>query len=338
MSIKGRKSKVITLDDILNVVSEVDILHYYFNIQKLPCRICSPFRKEKNPSFAIKSPDGFKVIFRDFANGFKGDVFTLLQEYFGKTFTEVLEMVSYDLTKVHKSKIPIIANNQERKIKTTKVDSNKEMLCKTRAWRQHDIDYWESYGISYDFLVKSNTYPISYIFIIDEEGTKRIPAEKYAYVYVEFKDGVTSYKFYQPFSKKIKWLSKHDASVFDLWTLLPETGENLIITSSRKDAMCIWCNTNIPSTSLQCESYLPKKQVVAELKRRFKNVYVLYDNDFNNPKNPGRTVGQLLAKEFDLKFIEIPTELQVKDSSDLYKEYGAEQLINTINQLIINNK
>ena len=54
---------------------------------------------------------------------------------------------------------------------------------------------------------------------------KIIPAEKYAYVFVEFKDNVESLKIYQPFSEFYKWRNKHDSSVWDLWEQLPETGE-----------------------------------------------------------------------------------------------------------------
>ena len=115
-------------------------------------------------------------------------------------------------------------------------------------------------------------------------------------------------------------MNKHDGSVWDLWTKLPDKGDNLIITSSRKDALCIWANTGIPSLSLQAESYLPKQHVVQQLKDRFKNVYVLYDNDFDSSENHGRELGNLMAKEFDLIQIEIPDEYKSKDTSDLYKK------------------
>ena len=37
-----------------------------------------------------------------------------------------------------------------------------------------------------------------------------IPCEKYAYAYIEFKDGLPTYKIYQPFSENYKWLNNHD--------------------------------------------------------------------------------------------------------------------------------
>ena len=121
-----------------------------------------------------------------------------------------------------------------------------------------------------------------------------------------------------------------------MWLQLPAKGENLIITKSRKDALCIWENTGIPSCSLQAESYLPKEHVVNELKKRFKNVFVLYDNDFNKEVNVGRIAGSKLAEQFGLKQIELPDYLYIKDSSDLCKRDGRNKVKTTINNLIFN--
>ena len=143
-----------------------------------------------------------------------------------------------------------------------------------------------------------------------------------------------SLKIYQPYSTNFKWMSKHDASVWDLWTKIPEKGDKLIITSSRKDALCLWANTGIPSLSLQGEGYIPKEKVINQLKDRYKKIYVFYDNDFKNEVNNGRNYGKAIADKFDLQQIEIPTEYKSKDPSDLYKNWGKEVFLNVINSLI----
>ena len=119
-----------------------------------------------------------------------------------------------------------------------------------------------------------------------------------------------------------------------MWQQLPKFGDNLIITSSRKDALCIWENSGIPSCSLQAESYLPKKHVIQELKDRFKNIYVLYDNDFDKEKNYGDIYGEELSKQFELIKLKLPDELKVKDTSDLCKTYGRKKVKEIINNLI----
>ena len=131
----------------------------------------------------------------------------------------------------------------------------------------------------------------------------------------------------------MKWLSKHDSSVWDLWDRLPQQGDKLIITSSRKDALCIWENTGIPTVSLQGEGYIPKEHVIQQLKDRFKTIYVLYDNDFNSDINNGRIFGRTLADKFGLTQIEIPEEFQSKDTSDLCLNWGRQTVKQVINQL-----
>ena len=153
------------------------------------------------------------------------------------------------------------------------------------------------------------------------------------------KDGKPTEKVYQPFNKNgFKWRTSHDKSVWDLWTKLPPVGKRVIITSSRKDALCVWANTGIPAVSLQSETTNIKPQVMQELKDRFKKVYILYDNDFKNEaesgSNPGREAAKSIAEEFDIEQIEIPASYKAKDSSDLFKQYGKEIFLRVFKQLI----
>ena len=131
----------------------------------------------------------------------------------------------------------------------------------------------------------------------------------------------------------MKWLSKHDASVWDLWKqafLFAEkkSDDTVIITSSRKDAMCLWYNLGVPAMSLQGEGYLPKPQVMQQVLDRFKHVYLWYDNDFKHKEdNPGQDNAKKLIELYPtIKNICIPSELQCKDPSDLVKNKGIKEL------------
>lgn len=324
---KGNSSK--SLKDIINSISEIDILGYYFNINHLPVLINSPFRKDDKPSFSIFTPDDNKILYKDFANGDSGNLYSLLGKMWNMDFPQVIEKIVNDLNNASFEKIKV---SKKKKISIKHTSS--DISIKIREWKDYDLEYWKSYGISLKWLKFGNVYPISHIFIQKNKETVCIPAEKYAYAYVEFKDAVTTIKIYQPFSSNFKWMSKHNASVWDLWTKLPQTGENLIITSSRKDALCIWENTGIPSTSLQGEGYLPKEKVIDELKKRFTNIYVLFDNDFQAEENHGRIYAENFCNLFKLKKIEIPEEYKSKDPSDLYKNHGGQILKQVINNLI----
>ena len=320
----GKCHKSLCLDDILNKVSEVDILNHYLGISTLPILINSPFRQDKNPSVSIFLNRSNSIIFKDFGTHKSYNLWSFLENYWCCSYEEVLNRLNKDLNNIKNiSGTPKVTHYKQYIYKSSKLEVT------IREWRDYDLQYWESYGISLEWLKFGRVYPISHIFINDN----RFPAEKYAYVYIEKKDGNITMKVYQPFSDRMKWLSKHDNSVWDLWDRLPERGNKLIITSSRKDALCIWANTGIPAISLQGEGYIPKEHVVQQLKDRFKEVYVLYDNDFNSDINNGRKFGMGLSERFKLKQIEIPIEWKCKDTSDLCLNWGKEVVKQVIEEL-----
>lgn len=317
-----RSNPSISLDDIYNRVTEETLLSYYFNITKLPCVINSPLREDRNPSFAIFYRKNLSVGFYDFATKESGGIFDLLSKYFNLNFNQTLLKIYKDLDKIS---IPITTSIKNTHNKNT--FHNVEIGVRVRSLQQHDIDYWGSYGISKEWLNFGRIYPISDIIITKNNNTFSIIADKYAYVYVEFKDGKQSLKIYQPFSKDYKWINNHDHSVWDLWQQLPKTNDKLIITSSRKDALCLWANLNIPACCLQAEGNIPKPHVIQQLIDRFKNIFVFYDNDKNKIQNTGQINAKKLADTYKLKNIKIEDEYDCKDPSDLYKKYGKQKFI-----------
>ena len=320
----GKCRKSICLDDILNKVSEADILNHYLGISTLPILINSPFRQDNNPSVSIFINNHNNIIFKDFGTHKSYNIWSFFEEYWNCTYEEVLLKIIEDLNnmKIGTSKIKINKHKQY-------VHNSSIIEVTIREWRDYDLSYWESFGINLEWLKFGRIFPISHIFI----NNNRFPAEKYAYVYVEKKDGNITLKIYQPFSERMKWLSKHDNSVWDLWDRLPQKGDKLIITSSRKDALCIWANTGIPSTCLQGEGYIPKEHIVQQLKDRFEVIYVLYDNDFHSDINNGRIFGKNLADKFNLVQIEIPNDWKCKDISDLCFNWGGEIVKQVITEL-----
>lgn len=209
-----------------------------------------------------------------------------------------------------------------------------KLEVRVREWRDYDLEFWGSFGISKEWLEFADVHPIINIFITRDDETSVFGAEKYAYVYVERKDNKISLKTYQPYSKTIKWLSSMDRSVWSLWTKIPEKGRNLFITSSLKDCLNLWSNLGIPAISMQGEGYMPKAQIIKELKSRFDNIVVFYDNDYTNPDNPGRKDSLALTEEYDLKRVDIPAEYQAKDPSDLFKKYGKKRYMEIMKDIL----
>lgn len=293
-------------------VSDADIVAYYLGITKIPTRIQSPLRKDNKPSFGLYSRDGEHIYYTDFATGDKGHVIDLLRQLWGTDYNQTWEKIVRELAPSKNTSIrPIVSKPKVEILKT-----HTQIQVKTREWKQYDLDYWSSYGISKEWLVFANVYPISHI-IFTKENLESVttPADKYAYVFVEFKEGNTTCKVYQPFNQKgFKWFSSHDRSVISLWAKVPKEGETLVICSSLKDALCLWANTGIPAISPQGEGYGFSETAISELKKRYKNIYILYDND-----KAGITDSEKLAKQTNFTQVILPTFNGGKDVSDLYK-------------------
>lgn len=320
-------------DSVLSQVSDIELLIKYFpQVTEVPMVISSPLRKDVHPSFRVYSPDGTRIRWYDYVTGESGGIIDLLQRTLSVTFSELLTIIKKDTTYAGRL---AINQNSTKKVRINSTDTSCQVRSQMRKWEEYDFQYWESYGVPRRWLLHSDIYPISHIFIIGNTGyVKTVKADKYAYTFIERKDGVCSEKVYQPFNKNgMKWRSGHDSSVWDLWTKLPPRGEKCIITSSRKDALCVWANSGIPSVSLQGEAVGVKPQVMNELKSRFKEVYVLYDNDFKGEQNYGRIDGRKLAEQFDIIQIEIPDMYMCKDISDLYKKYGKSTVVKVLKQL-----
>ena len=327
----SKGTDTISIDDVRGITTDYEVVNKYLGISVVPSNINSILREDKNPSLCI-FPYKDSLFFKDFGTNQSGNIYQLLSLYWNIPLNQVYRKIYNDFTSAN-YKSCCCKNKISKTI--IKKKSNINIKVKIRDWKRWDIEYWSSYGISLKWLEYCDIFPISHIFLIHQNGEQlTISADKYAYVYIERKDNKVSLKIYQPYSTNFKWMSKHDASVWDLWTKIPEKGDKLIITSSRKDALCLWANTGIPSLSLQGEGYVPKEKVINQLKERYNKIYVFYDNDFKNKVNNGRNYGRILAEKFNLQQIEIPTEYKSKDPSDLYKNWGKEVFLNVINQLI----
>ena len=125
-----------------------------------------------------------------------------------------------------------------------------------------------------------------------------------------------------------KWSNSHDGSVISLWTKIPQEGEQICICSSLKDALCLWANTGIPSIAVQGEGYSISSTARDELMKRFKKVFILFDND-----KPGLQDGQKLSDKTGFINKVLPQFEGGKDISDLYKSVGKEEFLRIINKL-----
>jgi hypothetical protein len=316
-----------SVKEIMDRVSQGDILTHYFNITSLPVLINSPLRKDNHPSFSIYSPDGKRVKYIDFATGERGDIYTLMQKCFNLSFPEVIRKIGRDrYFKTNKTEVDFCATPFMGKKFSTRTPS--DIKVKIRDWEKHDIDYWESFGISLQWLKYAEVYPISHKIVYKDDKRYVFPAAKYAYCFVERKEEKVTLKVYQPFSKLYKWSNKNDGSVVGLWTKIPQKGDKLVICSSLKDALCLWANIHIPCVYVQSETTGMSETAQNVLKSRYKHIYVCFDNDA-----PGLRDAENFSAQTGFQNIVLPLFEGGKDISDFFKSQGREKFIETLKPL-----
>lgn len=326
---KARASEYESVEDVKNRVSHAELLSYYLGIDTLPKCINSPLRSDDtHPSFYLYSPDGKKVLYKDYATGDKGDIYSLLQHKKGWSFRQLISKVSSEKAffKDCNANVEVSAYKGEKHFTKSKTD----LRVTVRTWEKHDLEYWESFGITLPWLKYADVYPISHIIFYKEGKRVVMHAAKYAYVFVEKKEGTVTLKTYQPNvkDKSRKWFNSNDGSVVGLWTKVPKKGNKIVICSSLKDALCLWIHIGIPAIYVQSETTGLSTTAQEVLKSRYKHIFICFDND-----EPGLKDGIELSTKTGFKNVVLPFFSEGKDISDLYKAKGKEEFIKIVKPL-----
>ena len=235
----GKTSSSISKAEVFAKFSETQVLSKVFpQITHIPCRINSPLRVDKHPSFSIYMGSNNHIYYKDFGDSSeKGSLLDLLCKYWNCTFSQCLDKICAIMID---AKCDDLTVRPTIKTLTRKdVSQNTKIQVVVRPWQDYDIEYWKNYGIELKWLKYAKVSPISYKIITKKDPetgkSKRyiFPADKLAYVYQEKKDGKLQIKIYQPKNTKgFKWCSSMDGSVISLWTRVPETGDRIVICSS----------------------------------------------------------------------------------------------------------
>lgn len=310
----------ITLDWILSKVTEYDIYAKYIGQFKVGMIYNSPLRKDKNPSFGIYYSKRTKqLLFKDHGTGECGNVIKFVSLFTGKT--EYNDILSDIVDKLN------ITNN-------TKLVSSKQYIPPTETvigvvrqeFTDVDINYWKQFNISINTLKKFNVNSIKYYLCNGiVKGTYKRENPMYAYkVYNNF-------KIYRPLADKYtKW--RNNLTDYDIqgYEQLPQKGDILFITKSMKDVMCLH-EMGYPAVSPSSESTFLPKDVLEQLKTRFKRIIILFDRDAAGVKRSRK-----LSRETGLEAIFINKKFKAKDVSDAVEANSFEEIKNWLDETIKN--
>lgn len=188
------------------------------------------------------------------------------------------------------------------------------LKIKKRSFNDEDIKYWGQYNITIEHLKEYNIHAISHFEITKGGKSNVILADKLAYSFDYYvNEGVFRRKIYQPKSK-IKWISNIDNTVVQGIKNIPINGQRIVISKGMKDTI-VWNKVlGIPSVSANSEAAFIPDIVIEKLRKRFNEVYINFDND-----KTGLRQSSKYATKYNLKIVEIPKIIGVKDISDLVK-------------------
>lgn len=306
----------LTKEAILRRISELDMFFYYIpSFQTLGRKFMSELRDDGQfPSASVIMYNG-RPMYKEFGKGeCSQDIFGYVQLKFGVNFYDALKIIANDFNLMGTGKIPtrnFFGQVSEVEIIEQKVKKN--IRVKFRKWDNRDkLYWWDRYKISSLLLTEHQVYPLEGYYY----GSYWYPSKELTYGYYSHPD---KWKIYRPLNEEgRKWpVGNFTKDIFCGYDQLPWLGEKLIITSSRKDMIC-WRLLNYHSINPQGELNNFDVLFIENLKHRFPNLYLNYDNDEAGIKNANS-----LLKLFPfLILIYIPEH---KDLSDYIWKEGLEK-------------
>lgn len=263
--------------ELIATEDEKRIYSNAFKEIRLKKKYRSPFRQDPNPSFEFYINNKSKRLWwKDWGTGETGNCYDFLDKWTGE----------------------LAQNSRKLTIVGTEEKPLPEILYKN-VW---DLKFWNEYGISKKTLE---------FFKVKQVETVNGYTHQKSFRY-ELIDG--RYKIYSPGAKVRFWGTMKKTDVFG-WEQLPEKGELLVITKSLKDVMTLY-EMKISAISLASETITPNGKLIEELKKRFKNIVILYDND-----KAGKEQSERIGNIFGLEKIFMQT---AKDISDCVKTTNKE--------------
>jgi hypothetical protein len=306
---------------ILSKVTQEQIFEKYLGIYPDVTRTYrNPLRDDQSPGCRFYYDDRGVLKFKDFSASWNWDCFNVVEHNNGGarlSFMEVLKKISddFNLIKIHSGTI-IQEPITKRPVKI-------ELL--SVEWNKQNLAYWNQYHIYQQTLNRFNVKPITSFWLNDIRYN--VGKQENAYAYCFSRGKIKIYlpdrdfnRFYQNFSYHLQG-----------WEQLPEEGERLLITKSYKDVISQY-QFGICSIAPPSEGILVYPEDYENLKQRFREIYILMDNDM-----PGkRATIKYLRQYEDLIPLLFPQDMK-KDWTDNLKEYGEQYMLDVIESITSND-
>lgn len=303
-----------TVQRIYDLIGQENIMNTYCYPVVIGKRYVNPFRDDRNASCFYKWTNKGNLYFVDYATEqVYFSPLDIAQLKTGYGFPDILYKIESDfqLNSLTMDELRSLRVNEKPPVEVTPSD----IKTTVTYFKTSDFRYWGQFGITPETLDFYEVRRVDRAWINDKLWYIKNDIDP-CYRYTE--KGKT--KLYRPLaSKKNKFRSNFTDNIIEGYNQLPAYGNTLILTKSKKDVMCLK-GLGYNAISPRSESTPIKESYIFDIKERFKNIYVWFDND-----DVGIKYSKDLSEKYNFNLIAHPENLP-KDPSDIYKNLGKDVL------------
>ena len=313
----------ITKELLLEHNNEETYMAYYLGIPIKKGLFVSPLRVDHKPTCSFYR--GRQLYFKDFATGECLSFENVVMKQYGCNYHEELKIIATDFGIIDGSKPKIVPIQP-----IFKKEKKTIIQIEAKSFTKEELEWWEQFGITKNILTKYRVYSCKTVFLngrIESIYDSKCPSYGY---YFGNEEGRELWKIYYPYRKNFRFIGNIKTTTIQGYNQLPKKSKLLVITKSLKDCMVLY-NLGIAAIAPQSETQFIQDNVLEVLKKRFKHIVLLFDND-----QTGLEFTNKIKRKY--KWITpmiIPLKYKAKDISDFYKAYGRDKTIELIKEGII---
>lgn len=339
----------LTAEEIEKRKDDYTLFKYYCdNFDKEDVKFKADLRKDNNPSAIVTRHNG-RLWYKDFGNPMQSKAYNIYQFIMHKynlKFDQCLDKINSDfnlgLGFKSTTQIAPVVNDVVMKSNCTyeKKDTvlTEIKVRKIELTRRH-VQFWSQYDIPNKDVVEAlkryKIFPISHFWIDNEKQNKMYVVNDIGFDYdYHWHQGIFLRKIYLPKKTGSEFYTNSNKLITQGYEQLPDKGELVFITSSMKDVVILdhnGFNAIAPSN----ENAFLQPHIFDDIKNRFKNIVLFYDNDFTKEQNWGKMFAEKYSQLHNIPYIMLPDNTE-KDPSDYAKTFGGKELKTVIKQQLHN--
>ena len=317
----------ITKQFLKDNLKEEEVMSFYLGI--IPDRDLhvNPLRDDKHPTASFYRAANNDLIFKDWSTNFHANFIDIVIEKYKVSYGKAISIIAHDFGLAKKSSY--VTHEPAIKYDGSVISDKTYTIIQAEIqdYREEQLAWWKSFGISHDTLKKFNVYSIKSVFLNGNYlYSSSVKSPIYGY-YFGKEEGRELWKMYFPVRKNYRFLL--NTNKLQGAKQLPKTGDFVVVTKSLKDVMTLY-ELGIPAVAPQAESTIISTKQYQALAKRFKTVIV--NGDWDRAGQKFMIDSRRAYNTKCLSFTDKKT--YAKDISDFVKKKGIDKAKELISKLL----